>query len=91
MKKQMEILQSAQPVEGRAVAGGSGYADFPAINDGTEALPTDVTTPTQEGSSSDSGDSPTADKPLLQPTTVTPYTDMNAEGGIVEEPRQREE
>jgi hypothetical protein len=71
------------------MAGASGYADFPDVNNDTSATPTDAPPTsdalTSQTSSSDS-DSPTADKPLLQAAATTPYMDMTAEGNIATPP-----
>ena len=86
MKRQMEILLSAQsdaPGEGRIVAGSSGYADFPDMNQGSNP-PTQPPPATSQTSMSPSiVESP--DHPLLPSASVaaTPYADMNGEGHVV--------
>lgn len=70
MKRQMEILQSAQsdaPGEGHLVAGTSGYTDFPDMNHNAESSPEEgalMLSPTSMSSD--------ADKPLLQPASDSP-------------------
>ena len=89
MKRQMKILQSAQsdaPGEGRIVAGNSGYADFPDMNQGSNP-PTQPPPATSQASTSPSiVESPTSpDRPLLSSASVaaTPYADLNGEGHVV--------
>lgn len=83
MKRQMEILQSAQsdaPGEGRLIAGSSGYTDFPAVDaPPTTSMeqPAPVTSPTS------TDESPTASEPLLPQGTSSPYTDFSSDGSVV--------
>lgn len=84
MKRQMIIMQSAQsdaPGEGRDMAGGSGYADFPEVSYGTATSPPPNGTAMTSQTSSSGGDSP--DKPLLPAAASSPYTDVSVEGNVV--------
>ena len=94
----LQSAQSDAPGEGRIVAGGSGYADFEDVSnanktaDGppTDAPPTDAPptdTPPTDGvltsqESFSSGNSPTAEKPLLETSASSPYSDMTAGGNV---------
>lgn len=89
MKRQMEILQSAQdvPSDDRLVAGESGYTDVPA-EDRKDAPPTTGTEqpPPVTSPAFSEEESPGADKPLLPHGVSSPYTDFSSDGSVVSPP-----